>query len=143
MTIAPGGCGQRGKKADWGEKKFRVQLRQIPSRALQPPKKGLGVSRVQAQSCCSFPHSRVSANVIPYQGCTREEGKARSGRTLAAPRPGEPRELRAWPAGRAPMLPWRCGRGGPASSAARRCEGSLWWLSQAGAYSFPRRVYVT
>lgn len=88
-----------------GGKKFRVQLRQIPSRALKPPKKGLGVSRVQAQSCCSFPHSRVSANVIPYQGSTREEGKARSGCTLAAPRPGQSREQRASPAGSGPKAP--------------------------------------
>lgn len=92
--------GRLGKK-----KRFPIQLRQIPSRALQSPKRGLGVSHVQAQSCCSFPHSRLSANVIPYQGCPREEGKARFGRTLAAPLPGQPREQRASPAGSGPSAP--------------------------------------
>lgn len=80
------------------------------------------MSRVRAQSCCSFPHSRVSTNVIPYQGCSREEGKARSGRTLAWPRPGQSREQRASPAGSgatAPVAlrPW--GTGGHGCEAVR------------------------
>lgn len=113
---------KEGRRQIGGKKKFRIQLRQIPSRALQPPKKGLGVSRVQAQSCRAFPHSRVSANVIPYQGCTREEGKARSGRTLAAPRAGQCREQRAPPAGSGPgaageQRPW--GPGGLGCEAER------------------------
>lgn len=27
MTIAPGGCGQRGKKADWGEKRVSCPIK--------------------------------------------------------------------------------------------------------------------
>lgn len=134
VTIAPAGCGQRGKEADRGKRKkkggelFFIQLRQIPSWALQAPKKGLGESHVQAQCGCSFPHSWVSANLIPYQGCIRERGKAAG---------------RHRPPGRAPVPPGRCGGGGSAGSGARRYEGSLWWLSQDGVYSFPSRVYVT
>lgn len=66
---------------------------------------------MQARCGCSFPRSRVSANLIHYQGCIRERGKAPVRPHPRRPPPPAPAPPGAGPCPAAPgaLRPWGLG----------------------------------